>query len=166
MKNYYLICFLSSLLFFTSDSFTQEVLQWRGADRSGNYPGSGLLKSWPEGGPSLIWEFDGLGNGYGSPVVTSKNIFINGEIDTVNWLFALDLSGKLVWKSRIGKEWTQSYPGARSTPTVVDDLIYVTAGLGTVACLETQTGKERWSVDMIKDFHGPITRFGFSESLL
>lgn len=166
MKNYLLFCFLSFFLLNTFETFAQEVLQWRGADRSGNYPGTDLLQSWPPGGPALLWEFDGLGNGYGSPVITSSNIFINGEIDTVSYLFALDLSGHLIWKSRIGREWTQNYPGSRSTPTVAGDLVYVTAGLGTVACFDTRTGEERWSADMIKDFHGPITRFGFSESLL
>jgi outer membrane protein assembly factor BamB len=166
MKNYLLIYFLSFLLLVTSESFSQEVLQWRGADRTGNYPGTNLLKSWPEGGPALLWESDGLGNGYSSPVITSKNIFINGEIDTVNYLFCLDLSGKLIWKSKIGKEWILNYPGSRSTPTIVNDLIYVTAGWGKVACLEIETGKERWSVDMIKDLHGQITRFGFSESVI
>jgi outer membrane protein assembly factor BamB len=144
----------------------QEVLQWRGANRTGIYNESGLLKTWPETGPELLWEFDGLGNGYGSPVITKKNIFINGEIDTISYLFALDLSGKYLWKSKIGKEWTQSYPGSRTTPTVVDDLLYVTAGWGQLACLESQTGRERWSVNMMTDFHGQVPRFGFSESVL
>ena len=144
----------------------QEVLQFRGADRSGSYPGTNLLQSWPEPGPDLLWEFDALGNGYGSPVITSKNIFINGEIDTINYLFALDLSGKFLWKAKIGREWMQNYPGDRSTPTIVGDLIYVTTGLGIVACLEMQTGKTRWSVDMIRDLHGRINRFGLSESLM
>lgn len=154
------------ILLFSLNLSSQEVLQWRGADRSGNYAGSNLLKSWPDGGPNLLWEFDGLGNGYGSPVITTTNIFINGEMDTISYLFALDKTGKFLWKSPIGKEWVINYPGSRSTPTVVNDLIYVTAGLGTVACLESATGKLRWSVDLVKDFQGTIPRFGFSESVL
>ncbi|MEI6884271.1 MAG: PQQ-binding-like beta-propeller repeat protein [Bacteroidota bacterium] len=144
----------------------QEVLQFRGEGRLGVYPGTNLLKSWPVNGPNLLWNADGIGNGYGSPVITSKNIFINGEIDTVNYLFALDLSGKILWKTKIGKEWIINYPGVRSTPTIVGDLIYVTAGWGTVACVEMQTGKMRWSVDMISDLHGRINRFGFSECVM
>lgn len=143
----------------------QEVLQWRGPDRNGVYPETGLLKAWPPGGPGLIWAFDSLGNGYGSPVITEQTIYVNGEVDTISYLFALDRTGKLKWKSPIGKEWTQNYPGSRNTPTVAGDLLYVTAGLGTVACLESGTGKTRWSVDLVKDFHGPLNRFGFSECL-
>lgn len=144
----------------------QEVLQWRGADRTGVYPESNLLKSWPVAGPSLLWEFDGLGNGYGSPVINAAGIYINGEVDTVSYLFALDLEGKFRWKAPIGKEWTQNYPGSRNTPTIVNDLIYVTAGMGTVACIEGTSGKKRWSVDMVTGFHAPMNRFGFSESLV
>ncbi|MCK9204930.1 MAG: PQQ-binding-like beta-propeller repeat protein [Bacteroidales bacterium] len=158
-----------SLLYFLMSSlsgFGQEVLQWRGPSRTGVYDETNLLKEWPETGPALLWEYDNLGNGYGSPVITKQNIFINGEFDTVNYLLALDLQGKLLWKSKVGKEWIQNYPGARSTPTVMGDLIYVTTGLGQLACLETKSGKERWSVNMMSDFHGQPPRFGFSESVL
>ena len=82
-----------------------------------------------------------------------STIYVNGEIDTVSYLFALDRSGKFLWKSPIGKEWTLNYPGSRNTPTIVNDLVYVTTGLGTVACMEAKTGIKRWSVNMVTDFH-------------
>ncbi len=166
MKHFTFCFFITFVLFYTVTGTGQEVLQWSGPDRSGVFYETGLLKSWPATGPDLLWEFDGLGNGYGSPVITKKNIFINGEIDTVSYLFALDLSGKYLWKSKIGREWIQSYPGSRTTPTIADDLVYVTAGLGQVACLDINTGKERWTVNMMTDFHGAAPRFGFSESVL
>jgi outer membrane protein assembly factor BamB len=150
----------------THPGYSQEILQWRGTERSGVYHESGLLKSWPEEGPELLWEFSGLGNGYGSPAITKSAIFMNGEQDSIGYLFALDHSGKLLWKSRIGEDWMQSYPGSRSTPTVMGDMVYVTAGWGQLACMDTKTGKERWSVNMMKDFHGSVPRFGFSESVL
>jgi outer membrane protein assembly factor BamB len=159
--------YLTSLvLLFSISVLSQEVLQWRGADRSGNYPETGLLKKWPDAGPPLIWELDGLGNGYSSPVITTKNIFITGEIDTVNYLYALDLQGNLLWKSKVGKEWVLSYPGSRSTPTVQGNFVYVTSGWGTLSSFDINTGKETWSVDYIKDFQAPQITFGFSESVL
>lgn len=161
-----MLLFSAASLLISTSSFAQEVLQFRGTDRSGVYKESNLLKSWPAAGPNLLWECEGIGNGYGSPAITSKNIFIEGEIDTVNYLFSFDLSGKILWKTKIGKEWVINYPGVRTTPTVVNDLIYVTAGWGKVACLEANTGKEKWSIDMIKDFHAKQITFGFSESVL
>ena len=149
-----------------SFSTAQEVLQWRGDQRSGVYHEKNLLKVWPETGPDLLWEFPELGAGYGSPAITTKNIFINGEMDAESYLLSLDLTGKLIWKSKIGPEWVASYPGSRTTPTVVGELVYVTTGMGKVACFEAQTGKVKWSLDMVGDLHGRNTRFGFSESVL
>ena len=37
--------------------------QWRGPDRDGKYPDTGLLKSWPEAGPTLPFEEGRSGKG-------------------------------------------------------------------------------------------------------
>jgi outer membrane protein assembly factor BamB len=145
---------------------THEVLQWRGPNRTGIYNESNLLKAWPDSGPLLLWSFDSIGNGYGSPVITNSTIYVNGEIDGTSYLFALDRSGKFLWKVPIGREWTQSSPGSRNTPTFLDSLIYVTTGLGAVACFDANSGKKIWSIDMVSDFHAPMVQYGFSESLV
>jgi outer membrane protein assembly factor BamB len=163
LKLFFIALFISVAL---CSSQAQEVLEWRGKDRTGYYPEKGLLKSWPTDGPELLWEFDGLGNGYSSPAITSENIYITGEIDTVNYLFCLNNSGKMIWKSKVGKEWIINYPGSRSTPTVVGSLVYTTAGWGTIACFDAKSGAVKWSADYIKDFNGRINRFGFSESVV
>ncbi len=143
LKKFFLISAASLIV--SANGFTQEVLQFRGAERSGLYNESNLLKSWPVTGLNLLWECEGIGNGYGSPAITSKNIFIEGEIDTINHLFALDLSGKILWKTKIGKEWVINYPGVRTTPTVVNDLIYISTGWGKVTCIDANNGSEKWS---------------------
>ena len=37
--------------------------QWRGPQRDGRSPDTGLLKKWPEGGPRLVWTATGAGEG-------------------------------------------------------------------------------------------------------
>lgn len=144
----------------------QKVYEWRGENRSGKYSDSGLLKTWPEKGPELVWEYEGVGNGYGSPVFTKDRLYILGEIDSLAYLLAFDLDGKLLWKKDFGKEWVLNYNGSRSTPTIVDDLIYVTSGLGNVYCFNRNTGEHIWSVDMINDLNGAFPLFGYSESVI
>ena len=39
--------------------------QWRGPDRNGLSKETGLLKSWPAGGPPKLWSIAELGEGYG-----------------------------------------------------------------------------------------------------
>lgn len=143
-----------------------ELSQWRGDLRDGFYNETNLLKVWPDSGPEILWKVDSIGNGYGSPTITSKQVFVIGEIDSISYLYAFDLNGQLEWKSPIGREWTENYPGSRSAPTVADDLVYVSTGLGIVACFETSTGIQKWSLDMLTEFHGKNTRFGYSQSLL
>ncbi len=41
--------------------------QWRGRRRDGVSRETGLLPSWPRGGPKRLWKASGLGRGYSSP---------------------------------------------------------------------------------------------------
>jgi outer membrane protein assembly factor BamB len=71
----------------------------------------------------------------------------------------------------LGKEFTVSgfssgFPGNRSTPTVVDNLVYTSSGTGTIACMDAQNGKIIWSKNIINTFDGILNEFGYSESLL
>ena len=149
-----------------SSNQEQKVYAWRGENRSGIYCETGLLKAWPEDGPTLVWEYEGIGNGYGSPVFTLDKMYILGEINRLAYLFAFDLEGNLLWKKDFGNEWVKEYGGSRSTPTIVDDLIYVTSGFGNVYCFDRNSGEKKWSVNMIHDLHGRSPKFGYSESVI
>ncbi|MFN8254710.1 MAG: PQQ-binding-like beta-propeller repeat protein [Bacteroidales bacterium] len=151
------------LLIVMSKGFGQSVFEWRNG-RTGIYPDKNLLKSWPETGPALVWEYQGIGNGYGSPVFTGDKMFVTGEIDTVCYLFAFDLKGNLLWKSECGREWVKSFRGSRSSPTVAGNLVYAITGMGNLTCFDADKGSKKWSVDMIKDLHGKFTLHGHSES--
>lgn len=151
--------------------YSQKIYQWRGTNRDGIYNETNLLKTWPQNGPGLLWFTEEIGNGFAAPVVTPEKILVNGEADGNSFLFAFDLKGKMLWKSPNGKEFmgngfSASYPGARSTPTVVDDLVYTMSGKARLACFELATGKEKWAVDLLRDLGGLDNEFGFSESPL
>ena len=50
-----------SLLIMCNMAGRAQDTQWRGPERDGKYPDTGLLKHWPEGGPELLLMKDGLG---------------------------------------------------------------------------------------------------------
>jgi outer membrane protein assembly factor BamB len=166
MKNYHNFPVFLILLVWSASLQSQVTAQWRGTDRKGIYDEKNLLKKWPANGPGLLWSVPDIGNGYGAPAITSDRIYITGEQDSTCFLYAFNLKGKLIWKSDCGREWVKSYPGSRSTPTIAGDLIYVCSGLGNIFCVETATGKKKWSLDMIRDLQGQFTMFGHSESPL
>ena len=171
MKRQITYIFIFSLLALLSPTSgkAQKTYQWRGEERKGTYHESNLLQEWPEKGPTLLWSFEKIGAGFAAPVITENQLFVNGETDSISFLYAFDLKGKLLWKSPNGKEffgngYSANFPGARSCPTIVNDLVYTISGHGRLACFETSTGKERWAVEMIKNLGGLENEFGYAES--
>ena len=75
MMKYYL-SLLSFILVF--QVYSQEIAQWRGANRDGIYSETGLLKQWPSEGPKLLWHFDELGEGHASAAVTKDRVYTAG----------------------------------------------------------------------------------------
>ena len=124
------------------------------------------MKRWPEGGPRLLWDTEGLGQGHSTAAVAGQKIYVTGMLGERGILFALDGNGRKLWQTEYGKEWTGDYPGARSTPTVVGDLLYLESGRGKVVCLDSNTGEIKWSVDLLQEFEAADTRWGMAESLL
>ena len=163
--------YLVFLLFVSLSMYSQDIYQWRGEERDGKYSGKNLLKTWPANGPELLWFSDIIGDGYGAPTVSTDRIYVNGEIDSISHIFAFDLSGKLIWKTPNGKEFTgngfsSKFAGSRSALTIFGDLIYACSGNGRIVCLDKQTGKEKWSTEMVAGLNGMMPVFGYSESLL
>lgn len=130
--------------------------------------GQGLLEVWPEGGPELLWTHEGLGRGYGGPCISTAGIFINAEEDGNSFTVGLDHQGRIQWKSPNGKEFlgtdfSATYPGTRSAPTVYGGLVYAASGLGQVSCFD-QNGALIWTVDLVQEYQGKPGDFGYSES--
>jgi len=157
--------FLLALLISSCDS-KPIVSEWRGENRSGIYQENNLLKEWPEDGPELVWEYDQLGYGYGTPVFTEDRMYVLGEIDSLGYLFNFDLEGNLIWKKDYGIEWTKTFRGSRSTPTVVDNLLYVCNGFGDITCFDAENGDKIWAKNSKIDFNGKYIMHGHSESLI
>jgi outer membrane protein assembly factor BamB len=151
---------------FSASISAQKITQFRGPNRNGIYKETSLLKTWPAEGPAMLWKAEGIGNGYSSPIVTSDRIYVTGEIDSTGYLFAYDKKGSLIWKKKTGREWMENFTGSRSTPTLVDGLMYIETSMGRVICFDAASGTEKWSVDMLQDLHGINVRFGYSEGLL
>jgi outer membrane protein assembly factor BamB len=145
--------------------------QWRGPQRNGISPETGLLKEWPKEGPKLLWQVHDIGDGYSTPSVVGERIYLlsNKGMDN-EFVQALDVKdGKQVWAAQIGKvgpNFGQPYPAARSTPTVEGDVLYALGSDGDLACLETAGGKIRWHKNLRKEFGGQPGMWAYSESPL
>jgi outer membrane protein assembly factor BamB len=159
--------FLFILIVFTCiNLYAQTPTRWRGPNGNGIYEETGLLKQWSESGPEIIWHFQGLGEGHSSPAFANGMIYLSGMIDGNGYIFVLDYDGNLKLKVPYGKEFTESYPGSRSTPVIAGDLLYIYSGLGVLSCLDAKTGDMKWRKDVFNDFDGKNIQWGVTETVV
>lgn len=152
-------------LFAAPTLFAQNIIEFRGIDRTGHFNETGLLKQWPESGPELIQKIGDIGKGYSHPILVEEIIFVTGiKQDTLDVISAYNLKGELLWETPYGRSWTKSYTDSRSTPTFENGRLYVSSGTGQVNCIEAKTGKIIWQVDAIKLYNGEIYVHGDAEN--
>ena len=178
MKNTYLKKLLFLFCILTSGItkvYCQENTSWpafHGPDRLNKSTETGLLNTWPEAGPSLVWKITGIGEGYSSVTIADGLIYTSGKSENQTYVFAFDMKGKLVWKKPNGASWNvevswaSAYNGPRSTPTFDNGVIYHLSEAGRLSAFKSKTGDLIWARDLTKDFQAEIPMYGFSESVL
>lgn len=143
--------------------------QWQGPNRDNISPDTGLLKTWPAGGPKLLWTYDKAGMGYSSPAVVGDRFYSQGAWDGQEYVFALDAkTGTKLWECAIGPMLRQNRgDGPRGTPTVDGEFVYSIGGQGDVACVKASNGDKVWVKNMRRELGGTMqSGWGYSESPL
>lgn len=142
--------------------------QWRGPNRDGISGETGLLTSWPSGGPKVVWRVNGLGEGYSSFAVVHGRMYTQGQRGKQEFVIALDAAnGNKIWETVTSRNFENDRgSGPRGTPTFDDGKLYAMTGEGTVVCLDAASGKILWQVDSVRDFGGKVPNWGYSESPL
>ncbi|MEN6427188.1 MAG: PQQ-binding-like beta-propeller repeat protein [Phycisphaerales bacterium] len=140
--------------------------QWRGPRRDGISDENGLLPSWPQDGPRLLWKVNDLGKGWSSPIIVGERIYITGDVGNDLIVYALDLTGNIQWKATNGRAWKTPYPGARACCAYSESRLYSLNAHGRLACLDATSGQEQWSVDILDRFQGKNITWALSECLL
>ncbi len=151
----------------TATLIAADWSQWRGANFDNHSPDTGLLKEWPAGGPKLAWKATDLGAGYSTVAVVKGRIYTAGDKGESSFLHALDLDGKLIWSSNLGKSGERGgYHGPRAQPTVDGGFVYIMGQFGDLVCHETAGGKEVWRKHLKNDFKGSVGGWGYSETVI
>jgi outer membrane protein assembly factor BamB len=142
--------------------------QWRGPNRDGRSAETGLLKTWPAGGPPLAWQATGIGEGYSSFATSQGRVFTLGARGNTEYVVALDAaSGKRIWETAHGTRFSNDRgDGPRGTPTVDGDRVYAFGASGDLSVLDAATGKVHWTVNVLKQYRGSNIQWGLSESPL
>jgi len=156
----------AALVFTSALTLADDWPQLFGPDHTG-ISKEKLNTNWPAEGFKPLWTVPLAGWGSfavsGDRAFTLTNREINGELREV--CIALDTAtGKEIWVYDIEKtDYKYKHAendlnggaasGPASTPTVSDGRVYVYSNAAKLCCLDAQSGKELWSVD-IQANHG------------
>ncbi|OFY57851.1 MAG: hypothetical protein A2V50_04715 [Bacteroidetes bacterium RBG_19FT_COMBO_42_10] len=144
----------------------QQISEWREENRTGVSSETGLLKTWPEEGPELIWSNVDLPKGHSQVTFGNNTIYLTGNDGQNDILVALDTYGKIKWQTIYGRAWSASNPESRCTPTVEGNMVYVSSGYGDLACVDAESGAIVWSLKASETYAGTYGQWGIAESLI
>ena len=142
--------------------------QWMGPHRDNVWREEGLLKSFPEGGPTVVWRAP-LAGGYAGPAVAGGRVFVtdfvkgDGPQGTERVLCLDATSGDLLWQREDPATYNISYPaGPRCTPLVEGDRVYTLGAEGNLLCLAVADGTLLWSRNLTADYRTKPATWGYA----
>ncbi|MGL6194273.1 MAG: PQQ-binding-like beta-propeller repeat protein [Thermoguttaceae bacterium] len=172
---------------------TSQAAEWtafHGADGKNTACGTKLPTKWTgkngvsndakhdETVPKLLWTAEFIdeenesdeaepNSGYSSPVIFDEKVVITCNFGGCSTVFCLnEKNGELLWKYENGTQWTEMFPGTRSTPTINDGLVYDESPHGNIVCLDLLTGKKIWSRNVLEEYSPPPILYGKCNSLV
>ena len=154
--------------------------QWLGPQRDSVWRETGIVTSFPPGGPPVVWRAP-IGSGYGGPAVADGRVYVldhhfakptdkpdnamqRGDIPGSESLVCLSAeNGKVLWRHEYDCPYTVSYPaGPRTTPVVADGKVFALGAEGNLSCLDTATGNVVWARDFKADYNIKTPTWGFA----
>jgi outer membrane protein assembly factor BamB len=140
---------------FATSARAADWPQYLGPARNATSPEKGLLRSWPQKGPEVVWTV-AVGIGYGGPVIKDGKVYLLDRDDEVgDKLRCLDLSnGKELWSFAYDAPGRVMFPGSRSVPILDGDHVYSCGPYGDLYCIDINTHKPVWNKNVWKDFGG------------
>jgi len=141
--------------------------QLLGPGRTGVSAERGLLKSWPEGGPAVLWRVPG-GVGMSGLAVVQERVLTLVQREGRQWALCLSVKdGSELWRTDLGPALrNQMGDGPRSTPTVVGEVVYTFTGQGVLSALRLQDGSQIWSNDLMERLNAELADYGMACSPL
>jgi len=138
--------------------------QFGGQQRDFTSPETNLARSWPAGGPKVLWTLP-LNKGYGGAAVVGGEAFVFDRAGSDDVLLCLDReTGRELWRFAYAAPGKVAPPGSRCTPAVDDRRVYVVGPLGQMHCIDRKTHQPLWKAQLVGDFDGKLPRWNMPQN--
>ncbi|MEM6692131.1 MAG: PQQ-binding-like beta-propeller repeat protein [Planctomycetota bacterium] len=141
---------------------------YRGLRRDGVVRMESIQRDWPSTGLPEIWR-QRIGPGWSSFCVVGDWLYTQEQRGDNEVVAAYDASsGQERWVRRDGVRFTESISGVgpRATPTFADGQLYTLGAMGSLQCLQADTGEVIWQRKLVDDTGASVPMWGFSSSPL
>ncbi len=117
-----------------------------------------LARQWPESGPPVLWSLE-VGEGYAAAAVRNGRVFVldydrERQKDSLR-CFSLD-DGKEIWRFTYPIVVKRNHGMSRTVPAVTDKYVVSLGPKCHVACLDPNTGKMYWMLDLARDYRTKV----------
>ncbi len=133
----------------------QDWPQYLGPNRNSMSEQKGLLRTWPQQGPEVLWTAE-VGIGFGGPVVKGGKVYLLDRDDKAgDKMRCFDLTtGKELWSFSYDSPGAVMFPGSRSVPIVDGNRVYSCGPNGNLYCIDINTHKPIWNKNVWTDYGG------------
>jgi len=144
-----------------------EWPQFLGPQRNGLSAETGLLETWPDGGPKEVWRVSG-GVGMSGLAISRGRVLTMVQREGQQWVVALNSrTGESLWEVPIADAYRNPMgDGPRATPAIVGNQAFVFSGEGLLVVLDVRDGKKLWSSDPLTELSSKEAEYGMASSPL
>jgi outer membrane protein assembly factor BamB len=152
--------------------------QWLGPERDSVWRETGIVSTFPAGGPPVVWRA-AIGSGYSGPAVAQGRVYVLdhqvaktpgqvtnavGGIASAEGIVCLNADdGKVLWRHEYDCPYTVAFPaGPRTTPVISEGKVFSLGVEGNLFCLDAATGSVVWSRDFKQDYKIKTPVWGFA----
>ena len=132
--------------------------QFRGPVRNGIASDTGLLRTFPEQGPKVLWTKK-LGEGHAGAAVYKGQVYVvdynQEKREDVIRCFSLD-NGEDIWSYTYYVKIKTNHGMSRTIPSVTDEYVVSIGPMCHVVCLDAGTGNLIWKKDLVKEYGATV----------
>jgi outer membrane protein assembly factor BamB len=132
--------------------------QFRGPNRDNISKETGLMRTWPAGGPKVLWSV-GVGEGYAAAAIVGGRVYFNDYDKPANeWLVrCLTLEdGKEIWRFKEKRRIRPNHAITRTVPAVDGKFVFSIDPKAVLHCLDAGTGEELWRKNLVQEYKARI----------
>jgi outer membrane protein assembly factor BamB len=135
-----------------------DWVQWRGPSRDNQSTETGLYRTWPAGGPKVLWKTT-VAEGYAGVSIKAGRLYLNDydpvkKEHVVRCLSMAD--GKEVWRWSYAVDVRPNHGITRTVPSVGEQLVFSLDPKCRFHALDIKTGKVVWQKNLVQDYKATI----------